>query len=72
MLFKVDVFFLTTFHFSIATTEMLAELERREKEANIKPDPDVNIYMKVGRNLLSISTFGSCSTKTFHFDKGIS
>ncbi|KAM4111359.1 hypothetical protein ACJW30_05G061400 [Castanea mollissima] len=27
--------------------EMLAELERREKEANIKPDPDVDIYMKV-------------------------
>ncbi|KAK4590481.1 hypothetical protein RGQ29_020864 [Quercus rubra] len=26
--------------------EMLAELERREKEANIKPDPDVDIYMK--------------------------
>ncbi|KAL0010559.1 hypothetical protein SO802_005667 [Lithocarpus litseifolius] len=26
--------------------EMLAELVRREKEANIKPDPDVDIYMK--------------------------
>lgn len=26
---------------------MLAELSRREKEANIKPDPDVDIYMKV-------------------------
>ncbi|KAK4395287.1 Pleiotropic drug resistance protein 1, partial [Sesamum angolense] len=26
--------------------EMLAELARREKEANIKPDPDVDIYMK--------------------------
>lgn len=26
---------------------MLAELARREKEANIKPDPDVDIYMKV-------------------------
>ncbi|KAK4428052.1 Pleiotropic drug resistance protein 1 [Sesamum alatum] len=26
--------------------EMLAELSRREKEANIKPDPDVDIYMK--------------------------
>ncbi|KAI3455371.1 hypothetical protein Pfo_012034 [Paulownia fortunei] len=25
---------------------MLAELSRREKEANIKPDPDVDIYMK--------------------------
>ncbi|KAK8660968.1 hypothetical protein V6N13_051872 [Hibiscus sabdariffa] len=26
--------------------EMLAELCRREKEANIKPDPDIDIYMK--------------------------
>nr|XP_017233841.1 PREDICTED: pleiotropic drug resistance protein 1-like isoform X2 [Daucus carota subsp. sativus] len=26
--------------------EMLAELARREKEANIKPDPDVDIFMK--------------------------
>lgn len=27
--------------------EMLAELSIREKEANIKPDPDVDIFMKV-------------------------
>ncbi|CAM8982719.1 unnamed protein product [Rhodiola kirilowii] len=26
--------------------DMLTELSRREKEANIKPDPDVDIYMK--------------------------
>ncbi|XP_075514272.1 pleiotropic drug resistance protein 1-like [Primulina tabacum] len=26
--------------------EMLAELSRREKEANIKPDPDLDIFMK--------------------------
>uniref|UniRef100_A0A7N1A9M9 ABC transporter domain-containing protein n=1 Tax=Kalanchoe fedtschenkoi TaxID=63787 RepID=A0A7N1A9M9_KALFE len=26
--------------------EMLAELARREKEANIKPDPDIDLYMK--------------------------
>lgn len=26
--------------------EMLAELSRREKAANIKPDPDVDVYMK--------------------------
>ncbi|OMO80632.1 hypothetical protein COLO4_24018 [Corchorus olitorius] len=26
--------------------EMLVELSRREKEANIKPDPDIDIYMK--------------------------
>ncbi|KAL7600884.1 hypothetical protein Lser_V15G22000 [Lactuca serriola] len=29
-----------------ANYEMLAELSRREKEANIKPDPDLDIYMK--------------------------
>ncbi|KAJ4833721.1 hypothetical protein Tsubulata_038630 [Turnera subulata] len=27
--------------------ELLAELSRREKAANIKPDPDIDIYMKV-------------------------
>ncbi|KAK8584756.1 hypothetical protein V6N13_138705 [Hibiscus sabdariffa] len=27
--------------------DMLAELSRREKEANIKPDPDVDVFMKV-------------------------
>ncbi|KZV17493.1 pleiotropic drug resistance protein 1-like [Dorcoceras hygrometricum] len=26
--------------------DMLAELSRREKEANIKPDPDLDVYMK--------------------------
>ncbi|XP_020550291.1 pleiotropic drug resistance protein 1-like isoform X1 [Sesamum indicum] len=30
-----------------ARYEMLAELSRREKEANIKPDPDLDIFMKV-------------------------
>ncbi|KAK8678824.1 hypothetical protein V6N13_144305 [Hibiscus sabdariffa] len=27
--------------------DMLAELSRREKEANIKPDPDVDVFMKI-------------------------
>lgn len=31
--------------------DMLTELSRREKEANIKPDPDIDVYMKV-TNLL--------------------
>jgi hypothetical protein len=26
---------------------MLMELSRREKEANIKPDPDIDMFMKV-------------------------
>ncbi|KAG6389523.1 hypothetical protein SASPL_150993 [Salvia splendens] len=29
-----------------ARLEMLAELSRREKEANIKPDPDLDVFMK--------------------------
>jgi hypothetical protein len=29
---------------------MLTELSRREKEANIKPDPDIDVYMKVKFN----------------------
>ena len=29
---------------------MLTELSRREKEANIKPDPDLDIYMKVRKD----------------------
>ncbi|XP_073025690.1 LOW QUALITY PROTEIN: pleiotropic drug resistance protein 1-like [Primulina eburnea] len=29
-----------------ARYEMLAELSRREKEANIKPDPDIDMFMK--------------------------
>lgn len=30
---------------------MLAELSRREKDANIKPDPDLDIFMKVVMSL---------------------
>lgn len=33
--------------FCLELAEMLAELSRREKEANIKPDPDIDIFMKV-------------------------
>lgn len=35
------------FTVSLPFADMLAELSRREKAANIKPDPDVDIYMKV-------------------------
>lgn len=28
-------------------TDMLTELSRREKAANIKPDADIDMYMKV-------------------------
>lgn len=30
--------------------DMMTELSRREKEANIKPDPDIDMYMKVRVN----------------------
>lgn len=33
---------------------MLTELSRREKAANIKPDPDVDMYMKVVFDLASV------------------
>lgn len=33
----------------VCHAEMLAELSRREKEANIKPDPDLDVYMKVSK-----------------------
>ena len=31
--------------------DMLAELSRRERDANIKPDPDLDIFMKVRNHL---------------------
>ena len=36
------------------SVEMLAELARREKTANIKPDLDIDVFMKVRQKLLSI------------------
>ena len=34
-------------------TEILAELLRREKQAKIKPDPDIDSYMKVRKKDLT-------------------
>ena len=34
-------------------TKMLAELLRREKHAKIKPDPDIDAYMKVRKKDLT-------------------
>ena len=34
--------------------DLLAEVSRREKEANIKPDPDIDVYMKVREVLLFV------------------
>ena len=48
---------ITGYNFSWSTsTDLLSELSRREKEANIKPDPDIDVYMKVRKKLLSILT----------------
>jgi len=30
--------------------DLLSELGRREKSAKIKPDPDIDVYMKVKRS----------------------
>ncbi len=38
---------------NLKSADMLAELSRREKEANIKPDPDIDIYMKVRQKILA-------------------
>ena len=46
---------------------MLAELARREKEENIEPDPDLDIYMKVGWNLLSIIHLEIVALNLFFF-----
>ncbi|KAK4357468.1 hypothetical protein RND71_023078 [Anisodus tanguticus] len=44
-----------------ARYEMLAELSRREKEANIKPDPDVDIFMKVKTYQQNIQSYAHTS-----------
>ena len=36
---------------------MLVELARREKEANIKPDPDIDVFLKVTNFLSLIDAF---------------
>ncbi|KAJ0988003.1 hypothetical protein J5N97_006359 [Dioscorea zingiberensis] len=39
--------------------EMLTELSRREKAANIKPDPDIDMFMKIlGLDICAISMIG--------------
>lgn len=39
---------------------MLAELSRREKAANLKPDPDLDVYMKVSEQQQKIKTLSTC------------
>jgi len=34
----------------LLSTDLLSELSRREKEAKIKPDPDIDVFMKVRRS----------------------
>lgn len=38
---------LLTIEVFVVHLDMLTELSRREKEANIKPDPDIDVFMKV-------------------------
>jgi hypothetical protein len=44
--------------------EMLTELARREKAANIKPDHDIDVYMKV--RLLQITKSILCFKKSIY------
>lgn len=37
--------------------DMLAELSRREKTANVKPDLDLDIYMKVRKHKIRVVSF---------------
>lgn len=32
-----------------ASSDLMTELARREKEAGIRPEPEVDLFMKVGR-----------------------
>lgn len=47
----------------IVDTEMLTELSRREKEAGIKPEADIDIFMKVR---FGIGLLLSMDSKGFH------
>ena len=42
----------------VKLAELMTEMLRREKEANIKPDPDIDIYMKV--KLSQLKNFLTC------------
>ena len=46
---------------------MLAELSRREKAANIKPDPDIDVFMKVRQKLLCEIFTSSAEFELFVF-----
>ena len=48
---------------------MLSELSRREKAANIKPDPNIDVFMKVTKNKKFLSVFISQNKKGgYYFD----
>ena len=53
--------------FFCQSAEMLSELSRRERAANIKPDPDVDIFMKVRKKLLHIYMFVSVRRECMNF-----
>lgn len=52
------------------STDMLTELARREKGANIKPDPDVDVFMKVSKKEAMITLSNYCYYCLFHTKKG--
>lgn len=49
--------------------EMLMELSRREKEAGIKPDPEIDMFMKVRLITTKDSLLLLCRTSSVHMLK---
>jgi hypothetical protein len=51
--------------------DMLTELSRREKASNIKPDPDLDVFMKVKYHTFTIvaQLFIAFPKKVINFDK---
>lgn len=56
----IDGIIAAKFFFVCLVLEMLTELARREKATNIKPDHDIDVYMKV--RLLQV-TRAFCASK---------
>ncbi|KAL7166187.1 hypothetical protein ACSBR2_036964 [Camellia fascicularis] len=54
-----------------ARYDMLTELARREKEANIKPDPDLDIYMKARALFMDEISTGLDSSTTYQIVNSI-
>lgn len=48
---------------------MLTELARREKASNIKPDPDIDVFMKVRGNNFYTGKSSECEKKELNCNR---